>query len=194
MFSTRIISFFFLLVSFGLFACAKPIDTTDLAVRGTGDLVTRGGYPENPCGCSGDILDVLLDLKVKLDVSIGLLDGHTSPSKPCDDIIAAINAAIAIIVKIKVDVVLAADLTAIVDVLLSIILSIVGGIGKYGLLLTLTLVLKLDLALSLLVNACTGLLPGLLALLSAALSVHVDLLVSLKFVLTIVACGLGSIL
>ena len=58
MFSKRILSFFLLLVSFGLFAYAKPISDDGLAIRSLlkdapTDLVERlerrGGFPHKPC-------------------------------------------------------------------------------------------------------------------------------------------------
>lgn len=72
MFSSRVISLFFLLVTFGLFACAKPIvaDATDLVARS--DLTVRGGGGGG--GHSGqDIIDILLDLKVKIDLNVAIL-------------------------------------------------------------------------------------------------------------------------
>ncbi len=58
MFSKRILSFFLLLVSFGLLAYAKPISDDAVAIRSLlkdapTDLVERlerrGGFPHKPC-------------------------------------------------------------------------------------------------------------------------------------------------
>jgi hypothetical protein len=67
MFSSRILSFFFLFITLGLFVCAKPIDTAELAARSTSEIAARGGNKPQ------DIIDILVDLKAKVDVDVALL-------------------------------------------------------------------------------------------------------------------------
>ena len=103
MFSKRILSFFLLLVSFGLFAYAKPISDDAVAIRSLlkdapTDLVERlerrGGFPEKPCrktqyalwiatsvayselDCDKDLEDVVVTLKESISVEVEEFGEH----------------------------------------------------------------------------------------------------------------------
>ncbi|KAF9515441.1 hypothetical protein BS47DRAFT_786649 [Hydnum rufescens UP504] len=187
MFSSRIFSFFFLFITFGLFVCAKPVpvDTTDLAVRSNAELVRRG------CGCSQDIIDVLTTLQVSVNAQVVLLDGVHSPSGPCNSILAAIHVCVTALASIVITVTItASEVVAIAQLLVAIILSIVNACGHYSLVIILTLILQLDSALAGLVHACAHLVVGLVAQLTIKLGGSVSLLTSLHFFLTLAACGL----
>jgi len=192
---TTMVSFrltsFLALASFGLFACAKPIGTTALAAREFDtSLIARGDYPAHSCGCGQDIVDVLLNLQVEINASVLLLDGKKDSEKPCDDIIAAIQAAVDLIAKVELNVaVVAADLTAIVNIIVAIVLSIVTACGKYTIVICAQLILKLDVCLAALVEIVVKLCPGILAELGAALNVHIDIFLAVKLALTLVAGG-----
>lgn len=198
MFSARIISFFFLLATFGFFACAKPVTFEGVAARASApevvarasELLVRGGTCDSK-GCNEDaILAVLLALQVKVEAQVKLLDGINIA--PCTTIIADINAAVQLLLQIDVNLsVYGSKCKSILSIIVNILVSIAGALSKYNPLVIIAICLKLDLCLCAFVHVCITLIPGLLALITAALKVDVNLFLKLKLVLTLAACGLG---
>ncbi|KAF8313620.1 hypothetical protein DL93DRAFT_2080944 [Clavulina sp. PMI_390] len=130
----------FLISSFSLFASASPV-ATDLMVRAQ--------------GCGTDVVNALLDLQVKVNADVKLLDGVTPCSKGIDALVADITASANIIANLDVSAgFLDADLSLCVTICVQIILAILAGCLKYSILIILTVVAKLDLALCALINAC----------------------------------------
>jgi len=173
---TRVYTFFLFLVSFGLFAHAKPVGN-GLTVRDDfGKALEARNYPSSPCNCGHDLVDVLVDLKVKIDASVLLLDGVHNPTNPCNDIIAAIKVAIDLVAKIDLKVAFVnVDISLCVSILVQIILAILAGCSKYGLLVILSLTAKIDVVLGALLTACIKLCPTILV----QIVLNVDLLVKL---------------
>lgn len=138
-------------------------------------------------GCGQDVLDVLVELKAKVDINLNLLgkllrlhlefeiictndhfaDGHNSPAVPCQNIIADVKAAVDVIVAIKVDTVITAHVSAIVEILVYIIHGVALCLAKYGLLVVLKFCIQIDLCLSALVGAVLQLIPSVLVGLKA---------------------------
>ncbi|KZP23653.1 hypothetical protein FIBSPDRAFT_1042810 [Athelia psychrophila] len=188
MFSSRIIPFFFLVATFGLFAFAaptSPVVGSSLVARCDTCTCTTSGCNE------AAILTIITNLKATIDVSIGFLDGVTAPGPYAADICTAISAAVTLLGEVDVNVSTAGSLVGdIVNIIVAIILAIATCVSKYGLVVAVTLSLQFDLALSALVKCCIGLIPGLTVLLGSALNVDITLLQKVKFVLTLVACNL----
>jgi len=154
MLSTRIYAFFMFLVSFGLFAHAKPV-ATGLTVRDDfGKTLEARTYPTTACNCGHDLVDVLVALKVQIDAEVALLDGVKAPASIVAVIIADIKVAIDLIAKIDVKVFLDVDVDLCVTLLVDIILAILAGVSKYGLLVILSLTAKIDVVLAALLSAC----------------------------------------
>ncbi|KAF7977310.1 hypothetical protein HWV62_4295 [Athelia sp. TMB] len=216
MFSSRIIPFLFLVATFGLFAFASPIEVpSGLQARAFSDLEARAPFSPviesslvtrcDTCtcttvGCNEEaILEILVNLQLTINATISALDGVTNPSGPAGIIVAAINAAISLLADVQVNVSTAGPLVGqIVNILVAIILvrfsllykALAKAVTKYGLVVSVTLSLQFDLALSGLVTAIIKLIPGVTALIDSLLNVDLDLLETVKFVLTIAACAL----
>ncbi|KZP20496.1 hypothetical protein FIBSPDRAFT_954446 [Athelia psychrophila] len=186
MLSSRIIPFLFLVATFGLFAFAAPtspvVESSLAAHHNTRTCTTSE--------CNGaDILTIVANLQATIAVSLCSLDGETDPGVFVGEIIAAIGAAVTLLGQVVVTVSIAgSDVNAIVNIVASIIVAIATCVSKYGLIGSLPLSLQFDLALSSLVTAVVKLIPGINALLGAALNTSLDLLQTVKFVLTLVAC------
>ncbi|KAF7978381.1 hypothetical protein HWV62_763 [Athelia sp. TMB] len=208
MFPSRIIPFLFLVATFGLFAFASPIEvSSDLQARAPSGLEAR--VPFSPvvesslvarcdtCTCTtvgcneAAILQILLNLQATINVTISALDGVTNPAAAAGAIVAAINAAVKLLADVEINVSTAGVLVGqIVNIVVAIILALANSVTKYGLLVSVTLSLQFDLALSGLVTAVIKLIPGVTVLIDSILNVDLDLLETVKFVLTIVACAL----
>jgi hypothetical protein len=67
--ATRLLSLTLLLLSLGLFVCAKPVDLVD---RNTVDKVARGVACSVGCN-EGDVLAVFVALRAKIAVYLGEL-------------------------------------------------------------------------------------------------------------------------
>jgi hypothetical protein len=163
MFFSRIYSFFFLLVSIGLFAHAKPIDS-GLTVRDDfGNALEARNYPSSPCNCGHDLVDVLVALKAEIDVQAILLDGVKDPKGPCDAIVAALKVAIDLIAKIDLKVAFVdVDINLCVSLCVEIILAILACVSKYSLTIILSLCVQIDIYLALCLKACIKLCPAIL--------------------------------
>ncbi|KAF8313619.1 hypothetical protein DL93DRAFT_2080942 [Clavulina sp. PMI_390] len=165
----------FLISSFSLFASASPVAT---------DLMVRGGS----CGCGGDVVDALLDLQIKVNADVKLLDGVTDCSKGIDALIADINASAKVIAGLDVSAgFLDADLSLCVSICVQIILAILAGCLKYSIVIILTVVAKLDLAICALINACISLNAGFLA----KIDLNADLLAAIP---NLTLCGFVNLL
>ncbi|KZP32665.1 hypothetical protein FIBSPDRAFT_882498 [Athelia psychrophila] len=188
MLSSRIIPFLFLVATFGLFAFAaptSPVVESSLVARCDTCTCTTSGCNE------AAILTILTNLQATIDVSLAFLDGVTNPAAYAGDICVAIKAAVTLLAEVEVNVSTAgSDVGDIVNIVVAIILAIATCVSKYGLLVSVTLSLQFDLVLSGLVTAVVKLIPGVTALLGAALNLDLDLLQTVKFVLTLVACNL----
>ncbi|KAF9517070.1 hypothetical protein BS47DRAFT_1340096 [Hydnum rufescens UP504] len=182
---------FLAVASFGLFACAKPIKTADIAARDIDvSLMVRGDFPDHACGCQRDLLDVLITLKADIDVILPNLDGKMDPKKSCDDIIVAVNVAIGLIAEIEIDaVIIVAELADIVSVIISILLGIVGACGRYSVDVCAQLILELDVCLAALIKVVIELIPVISVELTAALHIHLEVFAAVKLVLTLLAGG-----
>jgi len=142
MFSKRILSFFLLLVSFGLFAYAKPISDDAVAIRSLlkdapTDLVERlerrGGFPHKPCHCDQDLQDVVVTLKESITVEVEEFDGKKECGPIIKKIIEKIKITITLIEKIVIH---GCHVTVVinicVEIIVEIIVSICGGLQKYS--------------------------------------------------------------
>jgi hypothetical protein len=201
MLSTRsILSFFLALSAFVLFVNAGPV-VSDLVAREpsaiaapvVNDLVVRSCT--NCCSTAGcneqAILDILINLQAIIDVNVKLLDGIVNPGKYVTIICTAIKEAVTLLAKVEISIGVAGHLLVdILDITVHIILSLAKAVSKYGLLVLLAISLKIDASLAGLVNILCGLIPTLQHLLSITLQVSIDLLLSVKFVLTLLACAL----
>ncbi|KAF7978457.1 hypothetical protein HWV62_658 [Athelia sp. TMB] len=208
MFASRIIPFLFLVATFGLFAFASPIEVpSGLQARALSDIEARAPFSPivesslvarcDTCTCTtagcneAAILAILVDLQASINVTITGLDGVANPSVAAGAIVAAINAAVTLLADVEVNVSTAGSLVGqIVNIIVAIVLALATCVTKYGLAVSVTLSLQFDLALSGLVTAVIKLIPDVTALISAALNVDLDLLQTVKFVLTLVACNL----
>ncbi|KAF7979485.1 hypothetical protein HWV62_42321 [Athelia sp. TMB] len=175
MFANRVISFFFLIATLGLFAYASPIEiSTGLQARDVSPNVSRAFQSRCDCKCTTEgcneeaILEILTNLQATIDVSLGFFDGVTNPAPYAADICAAISAAITLLEEVDVNVSTAGALVGdIVNIIIAIILALAKCVSAYGLVIAATLTLQFDASLSALVNVCVGLIPGLTALLSS---------------------------
>ncbi|KAF8335810.1 uncharacterized protein EI90DRAFT_3014430 [Cantharellus anzutake] len=180
MFSNRILTLLLFIVSFGLFAYSKPIDSNALAARAiSGDVAQPVGglTPRGSCGCDNDLLLVLRDLHLKLKVKIDLLDGH----HPIEPIIAEIIAIIDVAVKVIANIYISVDgitvaIHACVDIIVQIIVSIYLGIYKYGLIHLVVIISQLNVCITAFVKIIVHICPSFHDLLKVALSVHLDVL------------------
>ncbi|KAF8327886.1 uncharacterized protein EI90DRAFT_3066191 [Cantharellus anzutake] len=187
MFSKRIVSLLLLVVSFGLFACANPIDKHDVVVRGLGDvtsnevngLTRRTHFPENPCNCDQDLKDCLDALNVVVGPLILQLDGTNAPGPIVAKIIAAIKASADLCATIKIlpNCTVTVIIKACIDIIVNIIVGICVGILKYPTILVLTLILQLDACITAWVKVIiTVVCPAILDPLVAALKLHLDVI------------------
>jgi len=203
MFTSRsIFAFILAAFAFALFASASPIEVeSGLVARSpealaapalARDLVERCDNCCATAGCNEQaILDILIKLKASIDINVNLLDGIVDPGPIIVKIVADIKVAVDALVKVYVNVsVVGSLITEIVAIIVAIILELAKGCGKYGLLVLISISLKIDASLAGLINVLCGLIPTLQHLLSIALKINVNLLVTVKFVLTLVACGL----
>jgi len=190
MVSLRLASFL-AVASFGLFACAKPVQTADIVALDIDvSVMVHGDFPAHPCGCQQDLLDVFITLKADIDVILLNLDGKKNPEKSCDDIIVAVNAAIGLIGTIKLDVVVVvAELADIISVIISILLGIVGACGRYSVDVCAQLILKLDVCLAALIEVVIELIPAISVDLTVALRAHLEVFAAVKLALTLLAGG-----
>jgi len=190
--STRILSLLLFFLTFGLFVTASPVNS----------LSPANSLAKRCDTCSGgelDLIKILTDLKVDVQVSIDVdVKAQTcphggSPSKAVAEIIAKINAAVKVIGNVKITDSTSEGKTIIAQLCVDIIISICVWLSKCSLLLIVTLCLQLDVCLSAFINICVSVCGGLLVYITACLkaNINLNLLVTLKLVLTLAACGLG---
>ncbi|KAF8327888.1 uncharacterized protein EI90DRAFT_3066214 [Cantharellus anzutake] len=185
MFSKRIVSLLLLVVSFGLFACANPIDKHDVVVRGLGDvtsnevngLTRRTHFPENPCNCERDFEDALNALNEVVGPLILQLDGYNPPGPIIGDITTAIRASAELCATIRIlpNCTITVIISACIDIIVNIIVGICVGILKYPTTLVVSLVLQLDTCITAWVKVIIKIVcPAILDPLVAALKLRLD--------------------
>ncbi|KAG8707530.1 hypothetical protein FRC09_001772 [Ceratobasidium sp. 395] len=192
-----------LLSSLALLSCASPIAGGAAVAIPEHNLVARGGTCTTGCTTGTDTFNILLDLKAKLDVQLGLLDkcldDKTDPTEVILKIEALIKVAVEAILKLKVDLtgLLNLKITVIVNLLVTIVISIATHCGKWvdkgaalhiKLDVFLALIVKLDVALKLLLSTCNGL--GAVLLVLVKVLINVTILIKVKFNLCIGILGL----
>ncbi|KAF8331486.1 uncharacterized protein EI90DRAFT_1026528 [Cantharellus anzutake] len=175
MFSSRVLSILFFLVSFGLFVYAKPIDTSALAAR-SAELAPR-------CGCTiGEVKEILVDLDVKVKAAVVLISKSTDkvhdPVAVIADIIVDINAAVALLAKIRLSVCdIGVVLAACVHICVSIILAICIAITECGVEIKAEVIAHLDVALKALVAVLISCCPAIGGLIAAVIKVYLHVCV-----------------
>ncbi|KAF8311524.1 uncharacterized protein EI90DRAFT_3011855 [Cantharellus anzutake] len=195
--SNRVFAFLALFFTFAsLFAVVRAAPVSDpapafnLVARDdglvSGVVSPRGVVTCAALGCNEkDILKLLTKLHIDLKILIGKLDGHANPWPIVTDICAVITATIELLAAIAVNISVPGELIAeIVAILVEIIISLATCVTLYGPLVTIAIAIKIDVVLLALVSSCCGLIPTLLVELTAALVVHLELLQTVRFVLT----------
>jgi len=180
-FSKRFFSFFLLLVSFGVFASAKPIDSHDVAVRELGDVttnnvngLTRRHHHENPRGSPTDLLGALTDLQNECNPLIAQLDGTGDLVSICAQIIAKIDASTIIIGGLGSDGCI--NLTVCITIIVTIIVNICTGVLLYPPILVAQVSGLLNTCITAWVKVIIKICPGILGGLVAALLLDIALL------------------
>jgi len=191
---SRLYFLFISLVTVGLLAHAKPIERGLAVHEDVGSSMVARHYPENPCNCGQDLVDVLVDLHANVQIYVGGLTGPPANADgPGNSIIAALNAAAALVVKIVIVTPFTSDEIAIcVTLLVEIILAIIGGLNHWPIGVLASLSANIDIALSLFLKASFVLCPSILVniVLNVSLLVEVVLLGLLGFVDTLAILGL----
>ncbi|KAF8604891.1 hypothetical protein BDV93DRAFT_522187 [Ceratobasidium sp. AG-I] len=189
---SRFAAFVLLMLSFSMLACAAPAPVT-----APGALVARGSeVSSNSLVARTDVSDqchkALLDLDVKIDADILLLN-KCYDTKDCDctsiivKIVADIQVAIDIIAKLvgTIDV----KLDIIVKLIVSIIIKLATACGKWVIKLGLTVYLQIFAQIDVILVA----LIKVLIALSASISLKIKLALVLNVQLLVTACFTGLI-
>ncbi|KAL5640010.1 hypothetical protein ACGC1H_007346 [Rhizoctonia solani] len=164
---SRLVAFALFMLSFSMLTCAAPAPApAALAVAGTSE-------PSNMLVARGDVSDqckaALVDLDVKLDVQIGLLNKcYNTKDCDCKPIVAQIVADIQVCIDIiaKLTGTIEVGLSVIVKLIVGIIVKISTACGKWvvklGLSVYLSIFASIDAILVALVNVCVKLSVSLL--------------------------------
>ncbi|KAG8718210.1 hypothetical protein FRC09_013003 [Ceratobasidium sp. 395] len=195
---TRFFGFALLFLAFSMLVYAAPAAL--VASEGKG-LLARGGTCTTGCTTGTDVVAILIKLLADIKVKLALLDGcyndGTDPTGIIADIVALINAAVALILALPKDLLglLNGKLTVIVNLCVSIVIEIATHCVKWSDKPNFDLILKLcidlDVALCALLKAVGGLLGTILGLIAGLLNGDVlATLIKLKLNLCIGLLGL----